>query len=431
MDNKAVEWLYQQLPELVDKGIIPAQSAERLQAYYGPVDKQLKSKSVLMIFSIIGTILVGLGIILILAHNWNQLTNVTRLLISVGLLLVAQILAAATIWVKKDHSTWTEGGATFLMLMVGTSMTLVGQTYHIVDDTSAFLLTWMLLSLPLIYLMGVTTPAILYLLGVTVWTATNHFGIVDKQLTWVLLALAMPYYWRLLKRNRYGNSAVIFTLVLTICFYICFGIVFSNYIHTLASLICATLVSVTFLVGLLWFDGAVDTGRRPLQAVGLAGSISIAYILTFKWQWSRLNWQAYPPGSGEYLLALTLLVLVIGLGAMLLRKKRYNNVLLGILPLVVGFGYILQYFDASGINATILLNAYVLWLSVTILLTGVRQSKIGLLNIGMVMLAFLVVARFLDIDFSFVVRGLTFVVLGICFLIANLLMLRRKNEVIK
>ncbi|HEY3424796.1 MAG TPA: hypothetical protein VGL27_08380, partial [Negativicutes bacterium] len=74
---------------------------------------------------------------------------------------------------------------------------------------------------------------------------------------------------------------------------------------------------------------------------------------------------------------------------------------------------------------------YVLWLSITIILTGVRQSKIGLLNIGMVMLAFLVAARFLDIDFSFVVRGLTFVVLGICFLIANLLMLRRKNEVIK
>jgi uncharacterized membrane protein len=431
MDNKAVEWLYQQLPELVEKGIIPAQSAERLQAYYGPVDKQLKSKPVLLLFSIIGAILIGLGIILILAHNWNHLTNVTRLLISVGLLLVAQILAANIIWFKKNHSAWAEGGATFLMLMVGASMTLVGQTYHIVDDTSTFLLTWMLLSLPLIYLMGVTTPAILYLLGITVWTATNHFGIVDKQLTWVLLALAMPYYWRLLKRNRYGNSAIIFTLVLTICFYICFGIVFSNYIHTLASLIWATLVSVSFLVGLLWFDGAVDTGRSPLQAIGLAGSISIAYILTFKWQWSRLNWQAYPPGSGEYLLALTLLVLVIGLGAMLLQKKRYNNVLLGILPLVVGFGYILQYFDASGINATILLNAYVLWLSITIILTGVRQSKIGLLNIGMVMLAFLVAARFLDIDFSFVVRGLTFVVLGICFLIANLLMLRRKNEVIK
>jgi uncharacterized membrane protein len=83
MDKKEASWLYQQLPELVAKGIISAECAKRLKDHYGPIDDKTGTRTYLVVFGLIGALLVGLGIIQILAHNWAQLTNINRLLISV------------------------------------------------------------------------------------------------------------------------------------------------------------------------------------------------------------------------------------------------------------------------------------------------------------------------------------------------------------
>lgn len=44
MNKQAVIWLYRQLPELVDKGILPPEYADRLREYYGPVEENRQLK---------------------------------------------------------------------------------------------------------------------------------------------------------------------------------------------------------------------------------------------------------------------------------------------------------------------------------------------------------------------------------------------------
>lgn len=429
MNKKAVEWLYQQLPELVAKGVIPAESADLIRKYYGPNDASAPGRNALTVFSIIGAILVGLGIILILAHNWDQLDRGVRLFIAVGMLLAAQVLAGVTIWRNKEHSVWTEAVAVFLMLMLGASIALVGQTYHIVDDVGAYLLTWMLLSFPIMYLMQATAPAVLYLAGVTAWVTTDVGG-MGKQLVWVLLALAIPHYRRLLHAGRYANASVVFSWVLTLCVYFCFGMAFDPYIRTLGSLIYAALFAATLMIGLIWFDDSVKNWQKPFQVIGLAGCAGLAFGLTFTAYWKYLGRQ-YLPKTEEYVLAGLLLALVIYLGVVLVRQRRSRHLAFGMLPLVVGIGYLMQFFDPGGIGAAVLLNLYLLGISISIILSGLRENSIGVLNTGMLMLTFLIAARFLDANFSFVVRGLVFVILGVCFLTANLLLVRRKSGVKK
>ncbi|MBP2663509.1 MAG: hypothetical protein H6Q71_1457 [Firmicutes bacterium] len=67
-----------------------------------------------------------------------------------------------------------------------------------------------------------------------------------------------------------------------------------------------------------------------------------------------------------------------------------------------------------------------LWLSVSIITNGVRNQRIGVVNLGMMTIVALIVARFFDIDVSFVVRGIVFVLVGLGFLAANVVLLRRK-----
>lgn len=424
MNKKAVEWLYQQLPELVDKGIIPAESAEQIRKYYGPVDGNTGTRTFLVIFGVIGALLVGLGIILILAHNWAQLTKLNRLAVSLSLLVAAQVLAGGVLWFKRDSTAWREGAATLLMLMVGAAMALVGQTYHLVEDTDAFLLTWMLLSLPVMYLLNSASVAILYTVGITFW-AGSHYGL-SKQWVWGLLAGALPHYWGLLKHNRYANTTAISWWVLTVCFYICFTVAFSDYLAGLGFLVFSALFGATYLTGELWFISR-DQGRRlPFTAVGLAGSVGLTFILTFNevWRNMALAWKAVLPAA--WIIAAVLLVLVAAGTVRLIKNRNREAGKFAALPWVVGLAYLIQFYDPSGLGATLVLNVYMLGLSISLIAQGVREVHLGIVNLGMLMLAALIVARFFDIDVSFVVRGVSFVLLGIGFLAANVVLVRRK-----
>lgn len=429
MKSRELEWLYKELPELVAKGVIAPECADAIKAYYGPTAKPSGSKTVLTVFGLIGGVLVGLGIILILAHNWDELSRVTRLLIAVGMLVLAQGLAGYVMLRKRDSAGWVEGSATFLMLMVGAAMALVGQTYHLVDDAGSFLLIWMVLSAPLVYLLGATTPAVLYLVGITIWTVTGYSGGTEKQLVWVLLASLCPYWWRLVKADRYANPAVILTWVFTVCVYICFGTVLGKYVDRLYMADFGSLFALTYLIGVRWFDGAVRGWKKPFKFLGLAGGVGLAFLLTFRSFWQVEAIRISSAGIGEYVLALALMGAVAGMGLPFLRPLRGKVLLFGAAPFVITLGLLLLGIDPGGIAATVLLNAYLLILGVTLLISGVRQGSLGVLNLGMLLLAALVVARFLDISFSFVARGVVFVILGAGFLITNLIMVRRKSEV--
>ena len=165
--------------------------------------------------------------------------------------------------------------------------------------------------------------------------------------------------------------------------------------------------------------------------IGLAGSFSVSFLLTTKNVWKSIGWGLDRTEMAEAFLLGSLVVIALLLIRIVMKKKMKRNILFGIAPVVAGFGLVLLYFDRSGINATVLMNAYVLSLSVMLILRGVREGSLGVLNIGMLMVATMMIMRFFDSNFSFVVRGLAFVVMGSCFLVTNWVMVGRKIDVTK
>ncbi|MEM5769253.1 MAG: hypothetical protein AAGU23_10015, partial [Bacillota bacterium] len=85
--------------------------------------------------------------------------------------------------------------------------------------------------------------------------------------------------------------------------------------------------------------------------------------------------------------------------------------------------------NRNGTYAAILVNLYLLWISVGFILRGVRETRLGSLNTGMLMLGVLILFRFFDFSYSFYVRGIVFILLGAVFLAVNLIMSRRKDGV--
>lgn len=420
MDKKSIAALYRDLPDLVAKGVLTEAAARDLKNHYGPVESN-PGLRIMLIFGVIGVLLVGLGIILLIAHNWAQLTRSQRLALSAGLLIAAQSTAGLALYTKPASRTWREAAAVLHTLAVGAALALVGQTYHLTSDTDSFLLTWMLLVLPLMYLLQANSTAILYLLGVTAWSFGSH-SLPDKQLVWLLLAMAFPYYWRQIRSERFLNATAVLSWVWNLALFGCFAAALDGLLHPLRALTYSALFGMNYLIGVLWFNSS----RQPFKPVGLAGSLIIAFGLTFYDHWRYLNLSAagLPAAAAAITASLLTLTAIANWQTVKLRGRGYLP--FAAAPLAASAAYLCRYLSGSGIAAAMLMNGYVFLLSVWIISSGSRRRSMAQVNAGMLLLALLIGARFLDANLSFVIRGVVFVVLGSGFLLMNWLLLRRK-----
>ena len=113
-----------------------------------------------------------------------------------------------------------------------------------------------------------------------------------------------------------------------------------------------------------------------------------------------------------------------------LVRRRLASSILGALPAVAVIAYSLAAKNGTGeLLATILFDLFLFAWGVGTLWRGLREDRLGVVNGGMLMLAALIILRFFDSDWSFIVRGLAFIVVGIGFFATNMVLIRRKGAV--
>ncbi|MDU4962457.1 MAG: DUF2157 domain-containing protein [Sporomusaceae bacterium] len=424
MDKKLIAALYRDLPDLVAKGVLSPAAAEALQRHYGPAETNPGSRAML-IFGVCGALLVGLGVILLVAHNWAQLTRVSRLGLSLGLLVAAQLAAGLTLYRKDTNKIWREAAAALQTISIGAALALVGQTYHLTSAVDNFVLTWLLLAMPLMYLLRANSAAMLYLLGTTVWSFSVSAA-PDRQLAWLLLAMAFPYYWRQLRQQRLSNATAILSWSWNLALLGCFTATLDGFLQPLRPLAYCALFGINYLLGPLWFD-STDESRQPFKRIGLTGSLITVFILTYSEYWQHLTLSPDRLSPSALLISGALLALTVAAATAVAKKSDGRSHLpVAAAPLLTGAAYLAYSLTGSAIAAALIMNGYLLLLAIWVISSGSRSNSIARVNAGMLLLALLIGARFLDADLSFVARGVVFVAIGSGFLVANWLLLRRK-----
>lgn len=201
--SKHIEWLHDQLPDWVSQGLLSESSAAAIKQRYPLAQERSGIPLAFLFFGVLGALLIGAGIILLLAHNWQELGRPARTVISLAPLVLAQVITA---WVlfggmsgrgaagqSEPGVVWRESAAVFHSLAVAASIALIAQTYHMPGSLDTFLITWMLLSLPLVYVLRAVTPLLIYLAGITAWAIDLRQMGLHAVLYWPLLALALPF----------------------------------------------------------------------------------------------------------------------------------------------------------------------------------------------------------------------------------------------
>jgi len=413
------------LPELVEHNVISPQTAADIEQYYATrVTPQ--NNIMLTIFGVLGGVLVGLGIILIFAHNWDNFSKTVKTGLAVLPLFIAQALAGYSI-LKNKSNVWKETSATLLFFAVGASISMVAQIYNISGDFPAFLRTWIVLCLPLVYLLKSNAAAILLLIFSTWYSVAGGYFISAQPYMYLLfIAALLPFYINHLKDNANSNIAFILNWLLPLSTIIALGAFINNNTDGFM------LVMYMAFFGLLYAVGSTpyfaDLKRRTgYLALGELGCIVIVLIVSNNTAWKEVvNHLHYGIYALQSLIVMWGMLLLITAAIMLRYKNaRFNTGITGAIFLFP----VLYFIALANVPfATILTNLLVLAISIITIRKGINKLNFRTLNFGLIIVAVLTAIRFFDTDISFAIRGSLFLIVGIGFFAANYAVIKKKRD---
>lgn len=154
-----------------ETGLIDAGTRDRLLAYEASHARPL---ALWAVFGI-GALAIGLGLVSVIAANWEEIPGQLRL--SVHLALIAGGLAV--LFLREEQmaaaSPWAVEALLFVTAALGLSFFgHIGQVYQTSSPLWQPLATWLVLFAPLLLLMGRSWPAALAVLGGSVWCVWEY-----------------------------------------------------------------------------------------------------------------------------------------------------------------------------------------------------------------------------------------------------------------
>jgi len=171
MGQRERNWLLGELPTWVAEGVVDAAAAERLRQRYAA---HVSGRSWGMIVcGVLGALLVGAGVILVLAHNWDRLSRPLRTAHSFAPLLMMQALIVLGFVRGWSGTAWRETTGLLWTAAIGACMALIGQTYHLSGDTESFLLSWAVLALPVVWLSRAVSALAVFLGLALAWASID------------------------------------------------------------------------------------------------------------------------------------------------------------------------------------------------------------------------------------------------------------------
>ncbi|MFC0590084.1 DUF2157 domain-containing protein [Novosphingobium aquiterrae] len=172
----------------VEAGVIDPAAAARIRAFEGQHSRPLALWAVIGI----GALAIALGLISVVAANWDAIPATVRLGIHLALLAGAAI----ALWVLRGRNAWGEEALLFVFGALGlTFMGHIGQAYQTTSPLWQPLAIWLVLFAPLFLLRGQSWLAALGLGGVlivAVWSFAADHDARDGSFLVFALPTALP-----------------------------------------------------------------------------------------------------------------------------------------------------------------------------------------------------------------------------------------------
>ncbi len=428
-------WMRGEIKDWEQEGLISGSQAEQLAVRYPLAGASLPWGAI--VFSSLGAVIVGLGVILLLAYNWAALPKFGKLGIILAALVGTHAVGIKFVLGDQRYRALGEGIGLLGTMLFGAGIFLVAQIYHIDEHFPNAFLIWAVGALLMGLALQSIPQAILAAVLLTVWSGTERLAF-DCPMWMAPVVVAL-----VLAPQAYVKRSRVLTAVVIPAFLLCYAFALPSGYHspwltfsTLLSL-SAILIAKSYLVrqfGTFRESGAV------LGVYGWAVFFLMLFLMSFPgmartffdWKRDELAWEHYVywiiPLAG--CLSTWLLVAREELLGALTRESDDPGLELYLVPLTVILGlcdiFYLRHVGGWAVAGPF--NLVLIGLAAALMAQGCREGLMKPTFLGSLLLVAVVVARYFDLFESLLVRGLVFLGVGAILLTEGVLYARSRRQ---
>lgn len=425
MDNHK-PWLRAEIAQWLREGLISDEQARRLYERYPDTavmrHERPRARSV---FASLGAMMLGLGIILLMAYNWEAMHRYSKLAVIFGGFALSHLAALAL----RSQPRLSQALHLLGTMIFGAALWLIAQIYHIDRHYPDAFMFWSLAALLMAWLLPSVGQAMLAVLLISCWTLSEvvDFERLHLQGSVLLLLGVLPLAHIL-------RSPILLRLVLAalpLCFLLSAWRVDADAVLFYGLLLGAVYLSAERLAPRLSWSQSVT----PLYQSGMAlwwGGLLLLSFGELAVRSSQLSAMAQLPLAQGFTATLALLLFAAGGLALFdqrLRPRRpqqWLEFVLLWLPLFALFASRVATPMPGLLEAVA--NLALLSYALLFIYRGSEEIRPGCLAAGSILLAVLTLLRFNDLFHSLLARASVFLLLGVLLLLAGLRYSRQQER---
>jgi uncharacterized membrane protein len=419
--SKQIRWLAGELDGWVAKGLVTSQQAAHIRQLYPEPKAGLPWGAI--VFSGIGAVIVGLGVVLLFAYNWAAIPKAGKLSVIFLALLSAHGAGLRLFSFGDWRRPVGEALCVLGTMFFGAGIWLIAQIYHIEEHFPTGFLVWGLGALAMAWALPSVAHGLLATVLLAIWAGTESLRF-DTPVHWAALSVlagAGTLAWR--ERSR------------VLLFFVLAAFVFSL-LSSAGALHGELILRVLLNVAVLFVALEILTRRHAWFAesapvwgfFGWLGFLTGLFLLTFpELADDVLGWRAGGRTPREFMtLVYEWLPLLLALAGWVVVAWPW---LAGTAPVarpddcpfehwLVPLSVIAcQVFAISGLYregwlVAGVFNLVLLALAAAWMSRGCREGRLRPTLQGSVLLTALALARYFDLFESLAARGLVFLVVG-------------------
>jgi uncharacterized membrane protein len=426
-DKKTTSWLYEETKRWTQNGIINNSQAEAIKGLY-PLQKTDRPWG-LLVFSGIGAVIIGLGIILLFAYNWDKMTKFSKLAVVFVALIVSHSIGMRLFLRSERFKGLGEAISVLGTMLFGAGIWLVASIYHIEEHYPNAFFVWALGALLLALAMPSVLQGILAAVLLAIWTGAEASEF-HQPMFWAIPLLLSIFVLAYQKASKVLLAVVMLSLWATI------GFVSGSYLKDELILLILLSVSACYMAAghiSSWY-GRFRESKGVYNSLGFAGFVIFLYILSFKEMVEHV-YKTVPkmPSSHLFYFLLPAALALVGWVWVLWKmyetgefKKRYELLLI---PLVLVFGYV-HLLTGLGLSfvAVVVFNIVFLTQSVLMMGRGCKDCEMAPTVVGSLMLIALTIGRYVDLFEDLFTRGVIFIVVGAILFAEGIFYIRSRKK---
>lgn len=449
--------------------------------------KPLSNKLITTI-AVLGSLLVGAGVILWIASNWEAIPRFGKVALIFSV-IIGTYFTSFYLQFKKDYPRVGRALAFLGCLLFGAGIILIAQIFNIEATSGSALLFWSLLILPLVLILklgsGFTLSAILFALW-GIFT-TFHIGALGMNPLGLVFGLARDFaaptinYWYpvllliiFIPLAYYIRSAKIQALnIITLGLWINSAVIISFYQRLMqmmagryvpspgSSFFIAILMLVVVCGIAVYLIGKIHLRSEYFKkfstsyyGVGLLFILGVSFILSFKDflkglisignQFSRSgmeNLSTLKIETTPFFLFFYIILIAISIAAMYIFylankdniKRVVPEILFSAFLLIfsIVFIYLIPLKLSNVIFFAIFFNLILFAETIGLIFIGYIQREKIFINLGLLFFAVALIARYFDLAFTLIDRSLFFIIGGLILIGLSIGIERQRRKLIK